>query len=282
MEQGPARRPALPAVSIAAVGAGVVSLTVVAVPWLRMSFEAPSLRVALETGGALVAVTTVGLLVRQCGLRSRADHLVADDGADRARRDGARCRHDDRRRGLVTPRGALRHVGQPRGHADARDRGARADAAVTSTPLDARAVRRRPRVAGVRGRPGADQRRAHAAGVRAVRDRRDARGRRRRPRAPRGRPAAAALGRRRRRARRRSPSSTTRSSRRSARTTCTSATSCGSRAGSPSSPACWTSCAPACWPAPTPPWTMSAAAWRASCTTAWRRSWPSSAAAPAA
>ena len=74
MEQGPARRPALPAVSIAAVGAGVVSLTVVAVPWLRMSFEAPSLRVALETGGALVAVTTVGLLVRQCGLRSRADH----------------------------------------------------------------------------------------------------------------------------------------------------------------------------------------------------------------
>ncbi len=75
MEQGPARRPALPAVSLAAVGAGAVSLTVVAVPWLRMSFEAPSLRVALETGGALVAVTTVGLLVRKCGLRSRADHL---------------------------------------------------------------------------------------------------------------------------------------------------------------------------------------------------------------
>src|SRR6478736_1926190 len=98
MEQGPARRPALPAVSIAAVGAGVVSLTVVAVPWLRMSFEAPSLRVALETGGA----------------------LVADDGADRARRDGTRCRHDDRRRGLVTPGGAVRHVSQPRGHSDAR------------------------------------------------------------------------------------------------------------------------------------------------------------------
>src|SRR5215218_11196935 len=74
MEQGPARRPALPTVSFAAVGAAVVSLAVVAVPWLRMSFEAPSLRVALETGGSLVAVTTVALLVRQCGLRSRADH----------------------------------------------------------------------------------------------------------------------------------------------------------------------------------------------------------------
>jgi signal transduction histidine kinase len=75
MEQGPARRPALPTVSMAAVGAAAVSLAVVAVPWLRMSFEAPLLRVALETGGSLVAVTTVGLLVRQCGLRSRADHL---------------------------------------------------------------------------------------------------------------------------------------------------------------------------------------------------------------
>jgi signal transduction histidine kinase len=40
-----------------------------------VSFEAPSLRVALETGGSLLAVTTVGLLLRQCGLRSRADHL---------------------------------------------------------------------------------------------------------------------------------------------------------------------------------------------------------------
>src|SRR3954453_17863409 len=75
MEQGPARRPALPTVSLAAVGAAAVSLAVVAVPWLRMSFEAPSLRVALETGGALLAVTTVVLLLRQCGLRSRADHL---------------------------------------------------------------------------------------------------------------------------------------------------------------------------------------------------------------
>jgi signal transduction histidine kinase len=40
-----------------------------------MSFEAPSLRVALETGGSLVAVATVALMLRQCGLRSRADHL---------------------------------------------------------------------------------------------------------------------------------------------------------------------------------------------------------------
>jgi signal transduction histidine kinase len=75
MEHGPARRPALPTVSLAAAGAAAVSLAVVAVPWLRMSFEAPGLRVALETGGALLAVTTVGLLVRQCGLRSRADHM---------------------------------------------------------------------------------------------------------------------------------------------------------------------------------------------------------------
>lgn len=75
MEHGPARRPALPTVSLAAVGAAAVSLAVVAVPWLRMSFEAPGLRVALETGGSLLAVTTVALLVRQCGLRSRADHL---------------------------------------------------------------------------------------------------------------------------------------------------------------------------------------------------------------
>ena len=75
MEQGPARKPALPTVSLAAAGAAGVSLAVVAVPWLRMSVEAPSLRVALETGGSLLAVTTVALLLRQCGLRSRADHL---------------------------------------------------------------------------------------------------------------------------------------------------------------------------------------------------------------
>ena len=60
MEQGPARKPALPTVSIAAAAAAGVSLAVVAVPWLRMSVEAPSLRVALETGGSLLAVTTVG------------------------------------------------------------------------------------------------------------------------------------------------------------------------------------------------------------------------------
>src|SRR3954464_6461500 len=75
MEQGPARKPALPTVSIAAAAAAGVSLAGVGVPWLRMSVEAPSLRVALETGGSLLAVTTVGLLLRQCGVRSRADHL---------------------------------------------------------------------------------------------------------------------------------------------------------------------------------------------------------------
>ena len=83
MEQGPARRPALPTVSLAAAGAAAVSLAVVAVPWLRMSFEAPSLRVALETGGSLLAVTTVALLLRQCGLRSRADHLWLTAGTRR-------------------------------------------------------------------------------------------------------------------------------------------------------------------------------------------------------
>jgi signal transduction histidine kinase len=62
-------------VSFAAAGAAAVSLTVVAVPWLSMSVAAPSLRVALETGGSLLAVATVVLLARQCGLRSRADHL---------------------------------------------------------------------------------------------------------------------------------------------------------------------------------------------------------------
>src|SRR4051812_50219707 len=75
MKQGPARKPALPTVSFAAAGAAAVSLAVVAVPGLSMSFAAPSLRVALETGGSLLAVTTVALLLRQCGLRSRADHL---------------------------------------------------------------------------------------------------------------------------------------------------------------------------------------------------------------
>src|SRR4051812_49934120 len=80
MEQEPARRPALPTVSLAAAGAAAVSLAVVAVPWLRSSFEAPGLRVALETGGALLAVTTVGLLLRQCGPGSRADHVWLSAG----------------------------------------------------------------------------------------------------------------------------------------------------------------------------------------------------------
>jgi signal transduction histidine kinase len=62
-------------VSLAAAGAAAVTLAVVAVPWLRSSFEAPSLRVALETGGALIAVATVSLLVRHCGPGSRADHI---------------------------------------------------------------------------------------------------------------------------------------------------------------------------------------------------------------
>ncbi len=75
MEQGPARRPALPTVSYAAAGAATASLVVAAVPWLRMSFEAPLLRVALETGGSLLAVVTVTLMLAQRGLRSRADHL---------------------------------------------------------------------------------------------------------------------------------------------------------------------------------------------------------------
>src|SRR5262245_58800925 len=80
MEQGPARRPALPMVSLAAAGAAAVTLAVVAVPWLRSSFDAPSLRVALETGGSLLAVATVALLVKQCGPGTRADHLWLSAG----------------------------------------------------------------------------------------------------------------------------------------------------------------------------------------------------------
>jgi signal transduction histidine kinase len=73
MEQ-PARKPA-PMVSLAAGAAVAVTLAVVSVPWLRGSVESPSLKVALETAGALVAVATVVLLLRQCGLSSRADHV---------------------------------------------------------------------------------------------------------------------------------------------------------------------------------------------------------------
>jgi signal transduction histidine kinase len=67
-------------VSLAAAGSAAVTLAVVAVPWLRTSFEAPSLRIALETGGSLVAVTTVALLLRQCGAGTRADHLWLSAG----------------------------------------------------------------------------------------------------------------------------------------------------------------------------------------------------------
>jgi signal transduction histidine kinase len=80
MDEGPARRPALSTVSLAAAGAAAVTLAVVAVPWLRNSFVAPSLRVALESCGALLAVATVGALVRQCGMGSRADHVWLSAG----------------------------------------------------------------------------------------------------------------------------------------------------------------------------------------------------------
>src|ERR1700750_1861259 len=80
MDEGPARRPALSTVSLAAAGAAAVTLAVVAVPWLRNSFMAPSLRVALESCGALLAVATVAALVRQCGMGSRADHVWLSAG----------------------------------------------------------------------------------------------------------------------------------------------------------------------------------------------------------
>jgi signal transduction histidine kinase len=62
-------------VSLAAGAAVTVTLAVVSVPWLRGSVESSSLKVALETAGALVAIATVALLLRQCGLGSRADHV---------------------------------------------------------------------------------------------------------------------------------------------------------------------------------------------------------------
>jgi signal transduction histidine kinase len=80
MDEGPARRPALSTVSLAAAGAAAVTLAVVAVPWLHNSFQAPSLRAALESCGALLAVGTVGVLVRQCGTGSRADHVWLSAG----------------------------------------------------------------------------------------------------------------------------------------------------------------------------------------------------------
>ena len=62
-------------VPLAAGAAVAVTLAVVSVPWLRGSVESSSLKVALETAGALVAIATVGLLLKQCGLGSRADHV---------------------------------------------------------------------------------------------------------------------------------------------------------------------------------------------------------------
>jgi signal transduction histidine kinase len=67
-------------VSLAAAGAAAVTLAVVVVPWLRSSFDAPSLRVALETGGSLLAVATVGLLLKQCGPQWRADRVCLSAG----------------------------------------------------------------------------------------------------------------------------------------------------------------------------------------------------------
>jgi signal transduction histidine kinase len=67
-------------VSLAAAGAAAVTLAVVAVPWLRSSIDAPSLRVALETGGGLLAVATLALLLRQCGPGQRADYLWLTSG----------------------------------------------------------------------------------------------------------------------------------------------------------------------------------------------------------
>src|SRR4051794_16847237 len=64
MEQGPARRPALPMVSLAAAGAAAVTLAVVAVPWLRSSFDPPSPRGALGTRGAPLSGAPVPPLLR--------------------------------------------------------------------------------------------------------------------------------------------------------------------------------------------------------------------------
>ena len=251
MEQGPARKPALPTVSFAAAGAAAVSLAVVAVPWLRMSVEAPSLRVALETGGSLLAVTTVVLLLRQCGLRSRADHLWLTAGlvilaatalavagmivAGAWSPTQARYAMGGNLAGTLmlaiaafAPSRKLRV--QPR------TRPGRAPERSASwsppSPRCSPASGPRMRAPNATGRlPPGDRARD-----RAGRDRRRARRRRRRPRPPRrsrccaGSPSRSCSP--------ASPSSTTRSSRRWAPTTSTSATSCAWPPGACCSPAC--------------------------------------------
>jgi len=76
MEYGPARRPAIPVVSVFAAGAAAITLAVIVVPWLRSSFEAPSLRVALETGGSLLAAAAAVLVLRRAAaIGARAGEL---------------------------------------------------------------------------------------------------------------------------------------------------------------------------------------------------------------
>ena len=262
MEQGPARRPALPTVSFAAVGAAAVSLAVVAVPWLRMSFEAPSLRVALETGGSLLAVTTVVLLLRQCGLRSRADHLWLTAGLVVLARTALGVAGHDRRRRLVAGR---RRATRWRGNLA----GTLMLAIAAFAPTRKLRVRR-ARSCSARGRARRRRRRRWPpllAGVGPALRAPDARWPSFHPEL--GRVivqiaiavslVVAAVGLARRANERRSrccagspsrscsaasPSSTTRSSRRSAPTTSTSATCCAWPPGSRCSPACSARCAP--------------------------------------
>ena len=290
MEQGPARRPALPTVSFAAAGAAAVSLAVVAVPWLRMSFEAPSLRVALETGGSLLAVATVVLLAAPMRVALARRSSVADRGLVVLAATALDGRRHDRRRRLVPENArATRSAANLAGTRDAGDRRVRAGAQAASTPLDGAARRGalgsgpldRSRIAVARSHAGPAQRRSSQT---ASRDRRCARHRRRRPRPAREPPpgAAAALGRRRGRARRLRearlralPAARRRQRpprRRPARRRLGRAVRRRARAR----------CAPACASAPRPRSTASAAGWPASCTTASPRSSPSSAAAPAA
>ena len=162
MEQGPARRPALPTVSFAAAGAAAVSLAVVAVPWLRMSFEAPSVTRRARNGwfiaGGRDRRTAAAPMRAALARRSPVvDRGTGRPGDHRAERGG-----HDRRRRLVPARGALRDGRQPRRHADARDRRLRAVEQVAGTPAHdpdrrrrARRRRRRPRGPAGGRRPGA-------------------------------------------------------------------------------------------------------------------------------